>query len=300
MRRSLVAWLVLLSAAAVLSLVVVATMAETQTGPDGSRVVRDRTHALSVTVPHDWLWVRDSLTPSLARSESSILSVATFRPRPRRGRGCLLGLPEVRVGRTDALVHVQEELDAQPGNLPRRPRSFRLGESLCRHRPEMAGLRASFRAHGRLLHVAALAGERAGAARRRELLGVVRSLRFGPVPLVKVRVRPVSGGPRTRFRLAFRATHRSVRRGRRERGYFAVVRGPARIACVVENEAPFSDGPPGARVRAVLDPSRTKGGRWCRGRFTGTVRYRDAICGRDLRCDRVYTRRAGRFSFTVR
>jgi hypothetical protein len=298
MTRSHAAWLALVSSAAATLAVVVAAPAERRANP--GIVFRDPAHALRVTVPPDWMRGRESLTPRLGRSEASILGVATFDPKPRRGAGCGLGLPELRVGPADALVHVQEELDAQPGTLPRRPRSFRLGQSLCRHRAEMAGLRATFRAHGRLLHVAALAGERAGAARRRELLGIVRSLRVGPVPPVKVGVRPVSGGPRTRFRLAIVATHRSGRRGRRERGYFAVVRGPRRVACVVENDARFSDGPPAARVRAVLDPSRTKGGRWCRGRFNGVVRYRDAICRYRGPCDRVYVRRAGRFSFTVR
>jgi hypothetical protein len=53
-------------------------------------------------------------------------------------------------------------------------------------------------------------------------------------------------------------------------------------------------------LRTTLDPRRTKGGRWCRGRFAGVVRYRDSICARDGRCERTYTRIAGHFAFTVR
>jgi len=104
----------------------------------------------------------------------------------------------------------------------------------------------------------------------------------------------------TRFRLGMHATHRTGRSGRRERYYRATVHGPARVGCVVGAHALFSHGPPGAFIRAVLDPMRAKGGRWCRGRFRGVVRYRDAICRLHGRCSRTYSRRAGRFSFIVR
>ena len=63
-----------------------------------------------------------------------------------------------------------------------------------------------------------------------------------------------------------------------------------KTACVIEHDAFFSHGPPGARLHALLDPRRTKGGRWCRGRFRGVLRYRGS----------AYTRRAGSFTFTVR
>ena len=107
-------------------------------------------------------------------------------------------------------------------------------------------------------------------------------------------------GPGTRFALETVAGHRSGRRGRRLRRYLVAVHGPLKSACVIENEATFSDGRPGARLRAVLDPRRTKGGRWCRGRFRGTVRYQDGLCCRDGAYFRLRTRIAGRFAFTVR
>jgi len=124
--------------------------------------------------------------------------------------------------------------------------------------------------------------------------------RVGPPAPVAVRVSPASGHPQTSFRLHFVATQRTGRRGRRERDYWASVRGPRRIACVIESWVWFSHGSPGARLHAVLDPRRTKGARWCRGRFRGVVRYRDSLCRRSGTCRRTYSRRAGHFSFTVR
>jgi hypothetical protein len=266
--------------------------------PAASRVFRDHTHGLSVSVPPGWRRGR----------ESNTLAVATFAPRVRPHRACgnRPDMPQVAIGPREALLHVEEQLEAQPGTKPPRPRVLRLSARPrfpwpCLNRQGVVGLRTSFREHGRLLHVTAVAGRRTGTRRRRVLLGVLRSLRFGPPPPVEVRVDPAVGRPGTRFRLELTATHTSGRRGRRERGYWALVHGPPKIACVIEHEAWFSGGRPGARVRAVLDPTRTKGQRWCRGRFTGVVRYRDAICRRRAdRCDRVYMRRAGRFSFTVR
>jgi hypothetical protein len=115
-----------------------------------------------------------------------------------------------------------------------------------------------------------------------------------------VRVSPASGGPSTRFRLDLVAPHRSGRHGRRERDYVAAVRGPQRWACVIESQAWFSHGPPGARLHAVLDPSTAKGQRWCRRRVAGVVRYHDGLCRPGAQCGRVYIRTAGRFRFTVR
>jgi hypothetical protein len=283
-----------------------------------ARVVRDREHALRVAVPPGWRRSREDLLPRLL-SGSSILTVATFDPAARARRGCdsTPDLPQTPIGSHDALLHVYEEFDAQPGNLPRRPRRFELREQLrrpdsrsrrdalpwrCLSRPGIAGFQVWFRPHGRLVYVAAVAGERTGRRVRRELLGIAESLRFGATPPVHVRVRPTVGRPSTHFGLELVSSHPTGRRGRRVREYWATVRGPLRTACVIENEGWFSHGPPGTRLRAVLDPTRTKGQRWCRGRFRGVVRYRDGICGGDGdgACHRLHIRRAGRFAFTVR
>ena len=282
-----------------------------------AQIVRDRAHGVGFSLPAAWYRGRESLTPSLAPPASSILAVATVPPhaQPRRACGFWPDMPQVRIRPRDALLHVEEELDAYPGTKPARPRRFRLLEQVrrpavdepvrsvfpwrCLNRPGIAGFYESFRAHGRLLHVTAIAGERTSRRRRRELLGVAESLRFGPTPPVRVRVEPATGGPRTRFRLELVSTHRTGR-GRRERDYWASVHGPRRFACVIERDGWFSYGPPGATLHAELDPSRTEGNRWCRGRFRGVVRYRDAICFDRNACERVYIRRAGHFSFTVR
>jgi hypothetical protein len=280
-----------------------------------AQAVRDRAHAVRFSLPPGWIRGRESLTPKLAPPGSNLLAVASFPPRaqPRRACGDWPDMPQAPIGPRDALLHVEEELDAQPGTKPSRPRELRLLEQLriphpdervrsvfpwrCLNRRGIAGFRESFRAHGRLLHVTAIAGERSSRIRRRELLGVAESLRFGPTPPVPVRVAPATGGPHTRFRLELKSTHRTGRHGWQERDYRASVHGPRRFACVIETDAWFSHGPPGAVLHAELDPSR--GNRWCRGRFSGVVRYRDAICSRP-ECERVYLRRAGSFSFTVR
>jgi hypothetical protein len=253
----------------------------------------------------------------LAASYPGILIASTFDPgaRPRRGCGSAPNLPQTPIGPRDALVHVHEELDALPGDLPRRPRRLELREQLrmpggnegrtvfpwrCLNRPGIVGLHTWFRAHGRLIWMMAVAGERTSTRRRRELLGVAEGVRIGPTPPVEVRVDPPAGRPGTRFRLELVSTHRSGWHGPRLRDYLVHVRGPARVACVIEHEAFFSYGRPGARLHAVLDPRRTKGGRWCRGRFRGVVRYRDGFCKRNGSCHGVYTRRAGRIAFAVR
>ena len=284
--------------------------------PADAGTVHDRRRAVRVTVPPGWHRSAANLTPREA-PPGPVVTVASFRPRvdERRACGSWPGMPQVGIGPRDVLLHVSEELDAQPNDLPARPARFRLLQQVrrpgsndrfsvfpwrCLNRPGIVGVRTWFRAHGRLLWLTAVAGERTSTRLRRTLLGVAPSLRFGPPPPVIVRVDPPTGLPRTRFRLELVSTHRTGRGGRRYREYGAAVHGPHKVACVIENEAWFSYGPPGARLHATLDPRRTKGQRWCRGRFRGVVRYSDALCGRAGRCWRTYRRTAGRFSFTVR
>ena len=271
--------------------------------PAGARRLHDRSRAVSALVPPGWHRTRANVAPRMA-DPRPIVTVATFPARVARRAICGSSpdIPHVEFGADDALLIVTEELGASPGHLPRRPRRFALARSPfpCLARRGFIGFRRWFRAHGRWLELTAVAGERTPKRMRRTLLGVAESLRFGPTPPVKVRVEPPEGRPRTRFRLELTSTHPTARQGRRERVYWAAVEGPHKVACVIQNEAWFSHGPPGARLRAVLDPNRTKGNRWCRGRFTGILRYRDAICDRRGPCERTYLRRAGHFSFTVR
>jgi hypothetical protein len=287
--------------------------------PPDADAFRDPGPAVRVPLPEGWEAVPADLTPRLSRAYPGILAIATFDPRdrPRRACGSLPDVPATPIGPRDALLHISEDLDAQPGTLPRQPRRLTLREQLrrprssdrlrsvfpwrCLNRPGIVGERIWFRSHGRLLWLTAIAGEQTSTRIRRELLGIAQGLRVGPTPEVEVGFLPGVGRPSTRFRLMLHATHPTGRHGRRVREYWAAVHGPHEVACVVQNEAWFSHGPPGAALRATLDPARTKGGRWCRGRFRGVVRYRDAICARrDAPCRRVYIRRAGHFWFTVR
>jgi hypothetical protein len=284
--------------------------------PASAGLVRDRRHAVQVAVPPGWQRSHPTLTPRMAEG-GTILTVATFDPSARLRRGCGWppDLPQTPIGGRDALLHVEEQLVVRPWHLPRRPGRFELWKQLrrpgvdervrsvfpwrCLNRPGIAGFWTTFRPHGRLVHVTAVAGEHTGTRLRRELLGIAESLRFGPTPPVHVAVHPPVAGPRTPVRVEIVSPVGTGRRGRRERDYRAAVRGPLRWACGIENEAPFSRGPPGSHLRAVLDPIHAKGGHWCRGSFSGVVRYRDATCGRE-RCHDVHIRRAGSFSFTVR
>jgi hypothetical protein len=281
------------------------------------RTVRDRKHALRVALPPGWRRSHLTLTPRMAEG-GTILTVATFDPgaRIRLGCGWPPDLPQTPIGSRDALLHVEEQLGVRPWHLPRRPRRFELWKQLRRpgvdervrsvfpwrslNRPGIVGFWTTFRPHGRLLHVTAVAGEHTGRRLRSKLLGIAESLRVGPTPPVRVGVHPPVGRPWTRFRLELVSSGRTGRHGRRERAYSAAVRGPLRTACVIETGTWFTHGPPGSRLHAVLDPSRAKGGRWCRGSFRGVVRYRDGLCRRPGRCFHMHVSRAGSFSFSVR
>ena len=284
--------------------------------PADARTFHDRRRAVRVTAPAGWHRSRANLTPREAPA-GPVVTVANFRPRvdERRACGSWPGMPQVGIGPRDALLHVSEELDAQPNDLPAHPARFRLLQQVhrpgrndrfsvfpwrCLNRPGIVGLRTWFRAQGRLLWLTAAAGERTSTRLRRTLLGVAQSLRFGRPAPVAVGVDPPAGRPGTRFRLELVSTHRTGRLGRRYREYWAAVHGPRKVACVIQHDNWFSYGPPGATLRTTLDPRRTKGGRWCRGRFAGVVRYRDSICAPNGRCERTYTRIAGHFAFTVR
>ncbi len=166
--------------------------------PSRASIVRDQAHRLRVAVPSGWVRGDESLLPRMARPERSILALATFEPHaePRRACGNFPDMPHVTIGPRAALLHVEEQLEAYPGSKPTRPGRFRLKQQTrrpgrnepvasvfpwrCLNRVGIVGLWTSFRAHSRLMHLTAVAGERTSRRQRRELVGIAESLRFGP------------------------------------------------------------------------------------------------------------------------
>ena len=133
---------------------------------------------------------------------------------------------------------------------------------------------------------------------------------FGPSPGqcrgVGVRVSPRQGRAVTVFQVSFRSGARlGVSRDTR-RSYRAAVRGPAGEGCVRESEAFTDRGRPGNRIVLSLSPGRTKGVRWCRGRYQGTLsRVNGYACPARGPCQPPpnFPRReqtVGRFAFQVR
>ncbi len=123
MRRAL--WIAGLAATAGIALAVLAPAGEEPSlrplMPRDAEVVREPELGYRVSLPAGWEQVRADLTPRLAPEGGTILAVATFRPR---GGTCgpEPDLPDTAIPPRGTLLLVQEELDAQPGNLPRRPR----------------------------------------------------------------------------------------------------------------------------------------------------------------------------------
>lgn len=94
---------------------------------------------------------------------------------------------------------------------------------------------------------------------------------------VRVSVTPRSGRRATVFRVSLRSRASLGRAGSRRRLYAAAARGPFKAACVVDLAAFIDRGRRGEVVAGSLDPTTAKGGRWCRGRYRGQVRYVDTF-----------------------
>lgn len=123
---------------------------------------------------------------------------------------------------------------------------------------------------------------------------------------VRASAAPRRGRRSTVFRVSLGSRATLGRAGSRRRLYVASARGPFQAACVVELETYIERGRPGEVVAASLDPATAKGGRWCRGRYRGRVRYVDTfacpakgVC-RIPRGFQQVGRVVGRFSFRVR
>jgi hypothetical protein len=121
-----------------------------------------------------------------------------------------------------------------------------------------------------------------------------------------VRVQPRAPRPRTVLSFSFRSPARLGTFGRRRRAYRLAVLGPAEPACASDHEAFADRGRRGQRLVVRLDPRRTKGGRWCRGRFRGRLIQFDTYgCPKQGACRRPANfisreREVARFYFTVR
>lgn len=158
--------------------------------PEGWTRHRDARHGLSVSFPSAWRLASRSLTPALV-NPVELLSLATFRlDRPARGR--CTHLPSgalARMGERDVFFTLQESPGA-PRGFPPRPHPFSLaGGARSEASRCVAGGAArfvdhwlSFRDRARSFYVLAALGRRAPAARRRELLAVLDSLRVDRHP----------------------------------------------------------------------------------------------------------------------
>jgi len=120
---------------------------------------------------------------------------------------------------------------------------------------------------------------------------------------VSVQVTPAVGGPGTIFVVSFTAPVRTGVIGSiRLRNEFTATSSSASRGCLGHVSAPVPDARRGQRVRVRLDP-KALGGRWCAGRYRGSVlELQTAVCPRGTMCP-TYVRLVGsvaRFSLIVR
>lgn len=166
--------------------------------PDKTVTYFDPEHRVRITFPAKWHRARQSLTPRL-KEPGGILAVGSnpLSPEPKKACSAAADLPQVELGRTDALVHVGLQAGAGVDGAPNRPRPFELLKQVrpvqsdrpasgqvfpwtCLDRVGIAGLWTVFRADRRVFYVTAVVGEGAPGSTRREVLGVLESLKFGP------------------------------------------------------------------------------------------------------------------------
>jgi hypothetical protein len=120
---------------------------------------------------------------------------------------------------------------------------------------------------------------------------------------VSVQVTPAVGDPGTIFVVSFRAPVRTGVIGSiRLRNELTATSSSASKGCLAQVSAPVPDARRGQRVRVRLDP-KVLGGRWCAGRYRGSVlELQTAVCPRGTMCP-TYVRLVGtvaRFSLIVR
>jgi hypothetical protein len=122
-------------------------------------------------------------------------------------------------------------------------------------------------------------------------------------PAARVAVSPSTGAPATTFEVGFRAPSATGVAGSVQR--HDVVAGSVaggRRGCVASFSVRAPDAPTGEMVRTALAPARL-GGRWCAGRWSGTVtELQTPVCRAGQACPQIIVLLGvvGRFSFAVR
>jgi len=164
--------------------------------PARARTWEDREDRLRVKLPADWHRASDRATDRVSLEADVLLAVGTSPIRPSPGAACsdAADEPRVRVGPTDALIVVAEDVRARADIARERPR-FRLLEQVappgeqrrartavlpswgCRNEVGISGLHeTSFADGGRVFSVSAIVGKAATAKTRSETLAVLNSL----------------------------------------------------------------------------------------------------------------------------
>jgi hypothetical protein len=135
-------------------------------------------------------------------------------------------------------------------------------------------------------------------------IGVLGTATLGPeAGQAHIFVAPASGGPRTTFRISFRAPATTGTVGDTLRFDTISVSGPRRPArgCVSGAAVTAAPALRGSLTRASLNPHRLDGG-WCAGTFHGTVStHVTIICAPVTACPElvIAPRPIGRFRFLV-
>jgi hypothetical protein len=118
-----------------------------------------------------------------------------------------------------------------------------------------------------------------------------------------VKVKPKAGTPRTRFVVSFRAPDQTGVSGSVSRHYAVWASNSAsETGCASSASVNVPPTTAHEHVHVTLDP-RKFGGRWCRGRFKGTVdEISSPSCAPNKVCPlfAIIVKRIGSFSFQVR
>lgn len=162
--------------------------------PGATVVLTDPKTGVRMTVPADWHTTDQSLTPRLGGTAGSLAAgTSPLRPGPKEACSNSPDQPQVEIGPTDALVHVDVRASEDPSLAGERPEHFQLLEQTrpvepdrpasgqvfpwnCLNRVGIVGVWTFFGDGGRVLYVTAVVGKDAADRTRSETLGVLESL----------------------------------------------------------------------------------------------------------------------------